>query len=869
MIILRSLFIALLAALVGFAAAPIGATTFTVTTTADAGPGSLREALLDLNAVGGPHEVVFDIPSIECGADGVCTIVLASNLPLIEEAVRFDGTTQPRYGTAPDQVCATSIAGSYMRVEIDGTSIAGSATILEWDSSGAAGVSEIRGIAFSTGFLEKGIELTTAGAHRVQCNHFNVNGPGTARSNSGDGVLLQLDADGAIIGTDGDGIADVSERNVFAGFRGVNINGNQNNVIAGNYFGLTADGASVLSPGCDFGVYMRQGSGSNRIGTDLDGISDDLEANVFGGCDDAAIEIESSSGAGDDNEIVGNLIGLTALGSPAGNGVGIQFDPPSFNVGAQNQLISRNRIENNTTGILTRRDTTLDPLSADNCLAGNTTGFLVESSVALVFENSWWGAADGPAGDGPGSGDPLSVTGTGSLDFDPFLTTGCPLPATFVVTTTADAGAGSLREAIANVNAVPGPHKVIFDIPSNECAANGVCTIVLASVLPDIQEPVRIDGTTQPRYGTAPANVCATSTAASYMRVEVDGTSIASSETILEWDPNGAAGVSEVRGLSLYTGFLEKAIELSTAGAHRVQCNHLSVDGPGAASPDDGDGVLLQFDAEGAIIGTDGDGVGDGAERNLFAGRRGININGNSDNVIAGNYFGLTADGTSVLSPGCQTGVYMRQSSGNNRIGTDFDGSSDELESNVFAGCSTAAIEIESRSGGGDDNKIVGNLIGLTADGSPAGNAVGIQFDPPSFNVGAQNQLITYNRIENNTTGIFTMQDSTLDPASWYNCLEANGTGFRSESDVDLVFAKNWWGAADGPSGDGPGSGDSLVLAGTGDVTIDPFETIGCSFPDPTPIPEPGLWLGLGSGALFLAAAARRRGGSGGSRSGA
>ena len=34
---------------------------------------------------------------------------------------------------------------------------------------------------------------------------------------------------------------------------------------------------------------------------------------------------------------------------------------------------------------------------------------------------SWWGAPDGPSGDGAGSGDSVSVTGTGSLDFDPWL----------------------------------------------------------------------------------------------------------------------------------------------------------------------------------------------------------------------------------------------------------------------------------------------------------------------------------------------------------------------------------------------------------------------------------------------------------------
>jgi hypothetical protein len=36
--------------------------TFTVTTTADAGPGSLRRAMLDANALAGADQIVFAIP---------------------------------------------------------------------------------------------------------------------------------------------------------------------------------------------------------------------------------------------------------------------------------------------------------------------------------------------------------------------------------------------------------------------------------------------------------------------------------------------------------------------------------------------------------------------------------------------------------------------------------------------------------------------------------------------------------------------------------------------------------------------------------------------------------------------------------------
>ncbi|MGP0064186.1 MAG: beta strand repeat-containing protein, partial [Isosphaeraceae bacterium] len=70
---------------------------FAVTTTADAGPGSLRQAILDSNlAVGGTNTIDFDIPGV-----GVETIAPASPLPTITTPLVLDGTMQPGYAGAP------------------------------------------------------------------------------------------------------------------------------------------------------------------------------------------------------------------------------------------------------------------------------------------------------------------------------------------------------------------------------------------------------------------------------------------------------------------------------------------------------------------------------------------------------------------------------------------------------------------------------------------------------------------------------------------------------------------------------------------------------------------------------------------------
>jgi hypothetical protein len=89
------------------------------------------------------------------------------------------------------------------------------------------------------------------------------------------------------------------------------------------------------------------------------------------------------------------------------------------------------------------------------------------------------------------------------------------LPSAYVVTTTADSGPGSLRDAINQINADtsqtlyasptnPGLDEIDFDITAASDtgggydASSGVCTITPSTVLPPITTPVFIDGYTQP-----------------------------------------------------------------------------------------------------------------------------------------------------------------------------------------------------------------------------------------------------------------------------------------------------------------------------------------------------------------------------------
>src|SRR6185503_13085267 len=108
--------------------------------------------------------------------------------------------------------------------------------------------------------------------------------------------------------------------------------------------------------------------------------------------------------------------------------------------------------------------------------------------------------------------------------------------ATFVVTTVADDGAGSLRQAIRDANSNAGPDSIFFGI------GRGIQTLRLGSALPAVTDPVTIDGTTQPGFGGTPL-------------IELDGSaagSIADGFTII-------ASNCTVRGLA-FQRFAEFAV---------------------------------------------------------------------------------------------------------------------------------------------------------------------------------------------------------------------------------------------------------------------------------------------------------------------
>ena len=94
--------------------------------------------------------------------------------------------------------------------------------------------------------------------------------------------------------------------------------------------------------------------------------------------------------------------------------------------------ITCNTLYDNGVGIRVTSTATGVEVHYNNIYDNTFRGLWNNTSGAVNAENNWWGAADGPSGEGLGSGDAVGNTGSGSVDFDPWLTSlqeePCPTP---------------------------------------------------------------------------------------------------------------------------------------------------------------------------------------------------------------------------------------------------------------------------------------------------------------------------------------------------------------------------------------------------------------------------------------------------------
>ena len=337
--------------------------------------------------------------------------------------------------------------------------------------------------------------------------------------------------------------------------------------------------------------------------------------------------------------------------------------------------------------------------------------------------------------------------------------------ATFVVSNAADAGADSLRDAILQANANPGPDTIEFNIPPSDSLM-----IQPNSALPDVTGPTWINGRSQPGFSALGVPIIEINGLRAGLAIgltlrggnsRVEGLAITSFELdgmcIVAGNSNvitgnyigvntaGDGGVGNQReGLVIYTshntiggfGSLDGNLVSQNHG-HGIwiignEAHSNRVHGNRVGTTPDGRGPLgngtsgIVVEAHDNIIGSPEPGGGNVVSDNASFGVELVDF-GNflvptSGNVVQGNLIGTDVTGLQDLG-NLAAGLVLRGAS-SNLIGGSLAGTADTLRiGNVISGNQQEGILISALSPDAMANIIQGNLIGVDITGlAPLGN---------------------------------------------------------------------------------------------------------------------------------------------------
>lgn len=376
--------------------------TFTVVNTNDSGPGSLRQAILEVNAASTiGDQIQFAITNLST------TISPASALPAIADAVTIDGYTQSGAlaNTSPQAF------NGVVRVRLAGASAGAGANGLVL----VGGSSTVRGLMI-TGFNGDGIEISGLGGNTVEGCVIGLDAAGADQGNGANGIYITGSSNNIIGG------ATLAARNVISGNNGGGIEmvGDRawNNQILNNLIGSDQTG-TVARGNTGDGVLINTSSRSNRVGGVLVN-----EANLIANNSASGISIVAAV-ANTNNTLRGNSIfANSTLGIDlGGNGVTLN-DANDADTGA-------NRVQNfPTLSLATSNSPTEVQLTGSLASVANTT-YTVDFYASANLDLSGHGEGQFYLG----STD-LTTDGSGQVPFtNTFI---APLPGRYLSATATD-----------------------------------------------------------------------------------------------------------------------------------------------------------------------------------------------------------------------------------------------------------------------------------------------------------------------------------------------------------------------------------------------------------------------------------------------
>ncbi len=379
----------------------------------------------------------------------------------------------------------------------------------------------------------------------------------------------------------------------------------------------------------------------------------------------------------------------------------------------------------------------------------------------------------------PDATDDLVVVSSESAT--PVVMTSSRLRAPFVVTNTNDAGAGSLRDAIAQANTLGGADSISFSI-----AGAGPHTISLMSALGQISEQVDIDGTTEPDFAGTPIVVLNGSGAGGAIGLDVV-----------------SASSVKVRGLVIQN-FSGAGISVNSGTGPVIEGCYIGTNLAGTiAAPNLGGGVVLTSTNAGTIGGTTA------AARNVISGNgaQGVQLQSFANGaLIQGNYIGVTAGGNTALG-NALNGVEINDGI-SNLVGDGTAGATNVISSNTAGGGLSNGVYLHG--GMSNMNQVSGNIIGLASNGTTVlGNgANGVLNDCPNTLIGGPTPLARNIISGNLESGIrVESQSFSCFIAGNYIGLDVNGTLDRGNGNEGVWLAGGFNNSLGGPM---PGEGNVI-----------------------------------------------------------
>ena len=609
-----------------------------------------------------------------------------------------------------DGAIGTRIAGNYAGLNAAGTAALGNGTAGILISTSSATIVGTNGDGVgdsvegnvSSGNGWDGVRIVDTGntGTIVAGNYLGTDATGVSSIRNGfAGVAVHAGVADVRIGTNADGVSDTLERNILAGNQneGVWIRGTNNVTVAGNFIGLNVNGTALANG--QAGVDINGAAINSLIGTNSDGVRDDVERNIISSSGTVGVFVRDSGTA--NNRIVGNYIGTDATGSTA---MGNTDDSIRVTSSAAGTQITNNVIAASTAG----DGIEVSSAGSGTTIRGNLIGLAANGTTALgnLRASLYVLNTSGVTVGGPNLSDRNIVSAGQIFNGVQFSGSSNGIIQNNYIGTDQTGSAARPNRGEAGVLIDAGSTSV--QVLSNLISGNSGSGLI-----------IRGSGTNNTIVTGNIVGLAANgSSVLSNAKSGIDVNTGAANTRI---GTNGD-GVNDTAERNLISGNTNDGIWIKDSGTSGtvVAGNYIGTDSTGLLDRGNAwSGVTIHDGATGTIIGTNGSNDSFNVnERNVISGNDGYGIytQGSAASYsIAGNYIGVAANGTQTLGNSFD-GIFVNAVL-SAVIGTNGDGIADLFEGNVISGNLQNGIELSGASG---TARIMGNKIGTNAAGSAA-----------------------------------------------------------------------------------------------------------------------------------------------------